>query len=169
MVVMGAISTPDSAPMKAARKKVSLPASVGEMPIKRAPTRLIAVARSALPYSVRSKNWYSPTMSRDETASTHSVCPLIMSGPRSKLASLNAGVRWPSAPKNSRPRPTIVICSATDTISRIKTGAEAMGWYMRRYIIGPKGTTTPSVSSTCSASGNSFTGSRASTATSASG
>ena len=49
MVVIGAISTPDSAPMKAASKKVSLPASAGEMPINCAPTRLIAVARSALP------------------------------------------------------------------------------------------------------------------------
>jgi hypothetical protein len=49
MVVIGAISTPDRAPMKAARKKVSLPASVGEIPIRRAPLRLIAVARKALP------------------------------------------------------------------------------------------------------------------------
>ena len=56
MVVMGAISTPDITPMSAARKKVALPASTGEMPMRRAPMRFMAAARSALPYSVRPNN-----------------------------------------------------------------------------------------------------------------
>ena len=155
--------------MKAARKKVSLPASVGEMPMSCAPTRLIAVARSALPYSVRSKNWYSATISSTDTITTHSVCAETISGPSSRLNSLNAGVRWPSAPKNSNPRPTIAMCSATETISSTSTGAEAIGWYIRRYIIGPIGTTIASVSSTCTASGSSLTASPPTAATSASG
>ncbi|MOA22616.1 hypothetical protein D3C78_1431850 [compost metagenome] len=48
-VVIGAMRMPDSAPMKVASRKVALPARVGEMPISRAPRRLTAVARRALP------------------------------------------------------------------------------------------------------------------------
>jgi len=49
MVVIGAIRMPEKAPMAAASVKHSLPASTGGMPIRRAPVRFIAVARSALP------------------------------------------------------------------------------------------------------------------------
>ena len=54
-------------------------------------------------------------------------------------------------------------------MSRMSTGAEAIGWYMRRYINGPRGTTTPSVSSTYTASGSSLTASPPTAAASASG
>ncbi|MNR08744.1 hypothetical protein D3C85_1249140 [compost metagenome] len=57
MVVMGATRMPDTVPISAARKKVALPAKMGEMPISRAPSRLKAAARKALPYIERSKNW----------------------------------------------------------------------------------------------------------------
>ena len=53
---MGDTSTPERAPMKAARPRDSLPAMVVEMPIRRAPVRLRAVARRALPYTVRSNS-----------------------------------------------------------------------------------------------------------------
>ena len=45
LVVIGAISTPEKAPIAAARVKHSLPASIGGIPIRRAPVRFIAVAR----------------------------------------------------------------------------------------------------------------------------
>ncbi|MNQ83344.1 hypothetical protein D3C85_984210 [compost metagenome] len=56
MVVMGAIRMPDTVPISAARKNVARPAKMGEMPISRAPSRLNAAARNALPYIDRSKN-----------------------------------------------------------------------------------------------------------------
>ena len=49
MVAIGAISTPEKAPIAAAKVKHSRPARVGGIPIRRAPVRFIAVARSALP------------------------------------------------------------------------------------------------------------------------
>jgi hypothetical protein len=48
-VVIGAIRMPEKAPTSAASVKQSLPARSAEMPIRRAPVRLMAVARSALP------------------------------------------------------------------------------------------------------------------------
>ena len=49
MVVIGAIRIPEKAPIAAASVRHSLPARAGGMPIRRAPVRFIAVARSALP------------------------------------------------------------------------------------------------------------------------
>ena len=72
------------------------------MPIRRAPTRLIAVARSALPTIVRSKNTNS---SADSTACAHHDerlardrrCPT-----RRERESENDAVREPSAPKKQQ-------------------------------------------------------------------
>jgi hypothetical protein len=64
--VVGPISRPERAPISAAIVKASRPAALDEMPMRRAPARFTAVARSALPVSVRSKNRYSSTMSATE-------------------------------------------------------------------------------------------------------
>ena len=93
MVVDGAISRPDRAPMKAAMVNVWLPAASPEMPINRAPVRLTDVARSALPVRVRSKNRYMATSKATEAPKMISVWPVKLSGPTSKRASQNAGVR----------------------------------------------------------------------------
>ena len=98
------------------------------MPISRAPSRLTAVARSALPYSVRSKNSHSSTISAAEAAKMMSACPLTLSGPSAKRTSQNGGLRKPSAPKNSRPRPVIAKCTPTDTISSTSELAPASDW-----------------------------------------
>jgi hypothetical protein len=44
-------------------------------------------------------------MSAALAAKMISVCPVMPSGPSVKRASQNGGLRKPSAPKNSRPRP----------------------------------------------------------------
>jgi hypothetical protein len=75
------------------------------MPISRAPRRLTAVARSALPCSVRSKNSHSNTISATDARKMISVCPLSVSGPMLKRSSQKLGLRKPSAPKKNRPRP----------------------------------------------------------------
>ncbi|MNV93427.1 hypothetical protein D3C71_1881160 [compost metagenome] len=76
------------------------------MPIKRAPTRLIAVARKALPSIERSKNTNSDTTSTSATPSTTRDWPEMEISAMSNLDSEKGVVREPSAPKNSRPRPT---------------------------------------------------------------
>ncbi len=48
--------------MTEASRKAIWPDSVVRMPASRAPSRLTAVARSALPYSVRPKNSQRPMM-----------------------------------------------------------------------------------------------------------
>ena len=50
-MVSGAISSPATAPISAASAKLRSPDSSVGMPMSRAPTRFIAVARSALPPS----------------------------------------------------------------------------------------------------------------------
>ncbi len=100
---------------------------MGEMPISRAPSRLNAAARSALPYIERSKNWYSTTISTADTATTQSAWLLTLMGPSARLASDKGAVRAPSAPNASRPRPTSARCTAMDTISSTSVDAEAIG------------------------------------------
>ena len=129
--------------------------SVG-IPIKRAPTRFMAVARKALPIMERPKNKNSNTTSTSVTPSTTSDCPVICSPPSSKRASENAGVREPSAPKNSKPRPTSTPCSATETISSVSTVASASGRNARRYSSGPRGVINTTVVSAWVASDAGF-------------
>jgi hypothetical protein len=81
---------------------------------------------------VRPKNTASTTISIRLAPTTHSVWPLTFTRPSSKLASEKAGVREPSAPKNSRPSPTNAQCTATDTISSTSTLASARGWKASR-------------------------------------
>ena len=59
---MGTMRMPDSAPITEANRKAIWPDRLVRMPTSRAPIRLTAVARSALPYSVRPKNSHSATM-----------------------------------------------------------------------------------------------------------
>ena len=115
------------APISAHRKNDSLPANSVGMPISRAPRRLIAVARSALPYTVRSNNTLNATINSNEQPITHNDCALAVSVPIVTVPSENAGVREPSAPNTSKPSPTITTCTATETISSINTDASASG------------------------------------------
>ena len=117
--------------------------------MRRAPTRLMAVARSALPTIERPKNRNSSITSASVTPSTTSDWPEMGIPPSSKRASENGGVREPSAPKNSRPRPTSTPCSATDTMSSISTDASASGRKARRYSSGPMGVMSTSVVKAC--------------------
>ena len=121
------MSKPDTAAINADSAKLTSPDSSVGMPINRAPTRFIAVARKALPTIERPKKRNSDTTSTNVTPTTTSDCPLICRPPTSKRASENAGVREPSAPKKSRPNPVSTPCSATDTISSISTEALASG------------------------------------------
>ena len=105
---MGAIKIPDALPIKAARAKVALPAKIGEMPCKRAPILFTAVARRALPYSVRSKAMNKATMRKIETRITHRVWLFNMTAPKRKPVSEKGCVRAPSGPNNNKPTPTMV-------------------------------------------------------------
>ncbi len=91
--------------MNAARPKLSLPAPAVEIPIRRAPSRLTAVARNALPRKVRPKKSQSATISAIEATKMKIVCPVIESAPAAKRASQKLGLRKPSAPKKTSPRP----------------------------------------------------------------
>ena len=119
------------------------------MPIRRAPTRLMAVARSALPMMERSKNTYIAASSTTAAPITTSDWPLTGKPPRSQRASHIVAVRAPSAPKKYKPSPTMTQCSATDTISSISTLACASGRYTSRYSSGPMGTISSSASTVC--------------------
>ena len=143
--------------------------SAGLMPISRAPVRLTAVARSALPRSVRSKNSHSSTISAAELPRMMTAWPLSVSGPRLKRASQNGGLRNASAPKNSSPRPVSAKCTPTETISSTSTDASASRWYANRYTSGPSGVTMASVSNTCDAIGQLRGCASAHTSTSANG
>jgi hypothetical protein len=79
----------------------------------------------------------------------HRVWNWTVVGPRSKPPSVKGGMRAPSAPKKYRPMPTIMKCTATDTISSSSTLASATGWKARRYTCGPSGTTKTSATTTC--------------------
>src|SRR6218665_906254 len=147
-VVSGAISRPETAPISAASAKLSSAERSVGMPISRAPTRLIAVARSALPTVERPRISSSPS-SASVTPSTTSDWPEMAMPPNAQRASTNAGVRAPSAPKNSRPSPTSTPCSATATMSSISTEASASGRKARRYSSGPSGAISTSVVSAC--------------------
>ncbi len=59
---------------------------------------------------------------------TKRLCPDTATAPAWKRASVNAGVREPSAPKNTRPNPSMAKCTATETISSTSTDALASGW-----------------------------------------
>ncbi len=118
--------------MKAAIVNDSRPAVSLEMPISRAPSWLTAVARSALPCSVRSKNSHSITISATVTATMINAWPDTDSAPSEKRASQKLGLRKPSAPKKNRPRPTSAKCTPTDTISSASTLASASDWNASR-------------------------------------
>ena len=92
-MVLGPISRPDSAPMNAAIENALRPACSVDTPINRAPSRLMAVARSALPASVRAKNRNRPAINRADTSSVTMACPEMVTAPIEKLASQNGGVR----------------------------------------------------------------------------
>ncbi len=95
------------------------------MPISRAPSRFTAVARSALPARLRSKNSHSPTISASEATKMMTVCPDSVSAPMEKRASQKLGLRKPSAPKKNSPSPTSAKCTPTETISSTSTLASA--------------------------------------------
>ncbi|KAG1531007.1 hypothetical protein G6F50_016949 [Rhizopus delemar] len=125
---MGAISMPDMAPIPTASVNVRLPDMVVLMPTSRAPRRLTAVARNARPYSVLPKNSHRATISSAQVATTNRLCADQTMKPRSTWPLTNAGVRQPSAPKNTSARPIKAKCTATETISSTSTVASANGW-----------------------------------------
>ena len=59
---------------------------------------------------------------------TTMLCAEMFIVPMSIDPSANGGVREPSAPKKTRPRPLIARCTPTDTISSTSTDASATGW-----------------------------------------
>ncbi|MNT66915.1 hypothetical protein D3C72_2050140 [compost metagenome] len=125
---MGAISMPDMAPMPTASVNVSEPDMLVLMPTSRAPRRFTAVARSARPYSVLPKNSHKATINSAQVATTNRLCADQVMNPRSTCPLTNAGVRQPSAPKNTSARPMSAKWTATETISSTRTVASANGW-----------------------------------------
>ncbi|MNU01471.1 hypothetical protein D3C72_2448890 [compost metagenome] len=67
-------------------------------------------------------------MSSAHVATTNRLCADQVMKPRSTCPLTNAGVRQPSAPKNTSARPMSAKCTATDTISSTSTVASASGW-----------------------------------------
>src|SRR5271157_4937784 len=93
------------APRSEASKNASVPVLPGRMPTMRAPTRLTAVARSALPASVCSKNKNSSRLNTMAVATIRMVCDMTITLPKRKTSVVSGLVRNPSGPKNSRPNP----------------------------------------------------------------
>src|SRR5882724_10593677 len=83
-----------------------VPARAGRIPIRRAPVRLRAVARSALPISVKSNNRYSRPLNTSAAARIITVCPETCTPAISIAIDVNGSVLTPSGPKNSKPSPT---------------------------------------------------------------
>src|SRR4029450_4617063 len=176
---MGPMRIPENAHISETALNVNPPARSGATPQRRAPVLLSAVARSALPYSVRPKKRYSAAINATLVSTTSRLCTLMVMPPTSNDADENGGVREPSAPKNQRPRPVRTKCTATDTISSTSTLASASGWegkggkqgrgggrtaescasaggwYAMRYNSGPRGVTSASVTRTCTQNGSS--------------
>ena len=73
--------------------KVIWPADCGEMPMSRAPSRFTAVARKALPRSVRSKNSQSRTISAMEASAMMMAWPVRFTSPSEMRRSQNDGLR----------------------------------------------------------------------------
>ncbi|MCY1545288.1 hypothetical protein D9M68_812230 [compost metagenome] len=96
--------------------------------MRRAPVRFTAMARSALPRSERSKYSQSMTIRATVAAKVMMAWPDSMTGPMVKRSSQNAGLRKPSAPKNSRPRPVMAKCTPTETISKTSGVALSSDW-----------------------------------------
>ncbi|MNC78513.1 hypothetical protein D3C75_1307380 [compost metagenome] len=85
-----------------------------------------------MPYRVRSKNRNKPMISANDTAITHRVWLLISTGPISRPCSEKGSVRAPSGPNSNRPMPTMLTCTAMETISSTSELAAAIGWNTRR-------------------------------------
>jgi hypothetical protein len=64
-------------------------------------------------------------MSANEATKMMMVWPVSASAPAEKRASQKLGLRKPSAPKKSRPKPTRAKWTPTETISRTRTEASA--------------------------------------------
>ena len=75
------------------------------MPIRRAPMRFIAVARKALPSMRALEVDIQADDQQQRRRRPRGWSGPAMAHPTSKLMSVKAGVREPSAPKKSRPRP----------------------------------------------------------------
>src|SRR5690606_18014194 len=96
MVVTGAISMPDKAPMAAARVKVREPDILVLIPTRRAPRRFTAVARKARPYRVLPKKPHKARISSTQAPITKKVCADQLTAPRDTSPSMKGGVRQPS-------------------------------------------------------------------------
>ena len=119
------------------------------MPTRRAPIRLTAVARSALPAIVRSKTRKKRALSTIADAIIRITWPETVKPSASWSEPLASGaVREPSGPKNSRPRPDSRKCSASETISSTSTDASAIGWKTTRASSGAIGTTSSTATAT---------------------
>ncbi|MCY1525531.1 hypothetical protein D9M68_605120 [compost metagenome] len=124
------------------------------MPTSRAPTRFTAVARSALPATVRSNTRKNSPLSTTAAPTISTTWPLtVKPSPSVNTALVSGVVREPSGPKNSRPRPESRKCNASDTISSTSTEASAIGWNTTRASSGARGTTSSTATAMCTATG----------------
>src|ERR1700732_3465575 len=92
---------PHKAASAEASRKAVAPVVDGRMPTSRAPTRLTAVARSAFPVSVRSKNKNRSRLITAQLATMRMVWPDTTSGPSVKNARVIGSGRQPSGPANT--------------------------------------------------------------------
>ncbi len=100
------------------------------MPISRAPTPVDRRRAQRLAVQRAPKNSVQRDDQHDADARRRrgSGREIVDRAERRSIASENAGVREPSAPKNTRPRPVSAKCTPTDTISSTSTDASASGW-----------------------------------------
>ena len=119
---------PENVPIIAASVNDSLPAIVVEMPIRRAPVRF----RCRCAQRLAVEGTAEEGIERDDQHRRDRQDPqgLVLQRRHAEVErAIGKGRRArPSAPKKSRPRPIRTTCTATETISRISTGASAIGW-----------------------------------------
>ena len=126
--VIGAVSTPPSAPSAAASTKLTRITPRVEMPISCAASGLKAVARIALPYSVRPKNQPSTSTASAVPPSTHRLCGRIVA-PNSAIGSapVNAGSGCTrlshstcASPRRNSATPMVMMISVTTSARPVR-------------------------------------------------
>ena len=125
----------------------------GRMPTSRAPMRLTAVARSALPATVRSNSRKNSALSTTADATISSTWPLTGKPPRQRerAADQRRGARALGPEEQQARARTAGSAAPATTISSTSTDASAIGCSATRATSGVIGTTSSTASAICTA------------------
>ena len=149
--MIGALSTPPRAPSAAARAKLARITPRVEMPISRAASGLIAVARIALPYKVRLKNQPSAKTAKALPANTHRLCGSTVALPSAiGSAPENAGRAWMRLSHSTCARPRRNSATPIVMMISVTTSALPPDWAGSRA---RRCTSTPTITAPSIASG----------------